>query len=83
MKDNKSTFWTHTFKAYNFFHRKVKPRNQYEMLAEPVFYNDKFKVGNSCIKHRKLIENGFYSIEHFLKDNCEFKTHLLRILLLE
>ena len=75
IEDKKSVFWAHVFKAYRLFHLKVKPRNQYEILAEPVFYNENIKVANSIIKYRKLISCGLYAIRHFLKDNHGFKTY--------
>ena len=39
-------FWKNVFEAYRHFVNKVKIKEEQEILAEPLFHNDKFKVGN-------------------------------------
>ena len=67
-------FWVHTFRAYKEFCNHVKLEKADELLAEPVFYNEKFKVGNMIITHANWMQNGVYCVSDFLRDNGEFLT---------
>ena len=69
-----NSFWTDTFKTYNIFFSRIKPFPTIEVLSEPVFYNEKIKIGNKVIKHTKWIENGVCYIANFLSDNGQFFT---------
>ena len=71
-KDN--TFWAHTFRAYKEFCNSIKLRENDELLAEPIFYNEKFKVGHTTIKHKEWMEKGVYRIIDFIKHNGDFLT---------
>ena len=70
----KNMFWIDTFKAYKEFCNHVRLENADELLAEPVFHNEKFKVGNMTIKYKTWMEKGVYCIGDFLKHDGEFLT---------
>ena len=40
-----NVFWTQVFIAYNEFHHKTRPMNIGEVLAEPICFNERIKVG--------------------------------------
>lgn len=72
---NSNRFWTDTFKAYRAFCLCITPETEGDLMAEPVFYNEKIKVGNVTIKHTKAVEKGTYNLKHFLKENGEFVSY--------
>ena len=74
MSAKNNTFWAHTFKAYKEFCNCVKLEETDELLAEPVFYNEKFKIGHTTIKHKKWMEKGIYCVSDFIENNGDFLT---------
>ena len=72
-KDN--IFWKQVFLAYERFYYKVKPRSSEEILAEPVFYNAKIKIGNKVISQTEWNQKGIYLVGDFFKQNGQVYTH--------
>ena len=47
--DKMNQFWKDVFSAYEVFGLCIKLKKSEEVLAEPIFYNDKFTVGNKIM----------------------------------
>ena len=69
---NGNRFWTHVFKAYFQLSASISPKTQKDILSEPVFYNDRMKVGGRVIKHIGWIKKGVYCVAHFLNSTGKF-----------
>ena len=69
-----NVFWRDTFKAYAKFCSCVEPKSIIEIMSEPLFYNDKFKIDNKYIVSKSLIGKGVYLVSHFFKENGDFFT---------
>ena len=48
-KDHENPFWNDVFKAYNDLSKTYKPESPEELLAEPLFKNENFKIGKKAI----------------------------------
>lgn len=60
---NVNLFWTHAFKAYQYFWGCVVPKDVNELLSETVFYNKKITTINVIIngkRTKELLEKGKY-----------------------
>lgn len=68
-------FWVEVFDAYKKLFYKIKPTIAEEILAEPICYNERIKVGKSVIKQKQWINRGIYCVGHFIKENGIFMTH--------
>ena len=71
-KKKQNLFWLHTFKAYKLFYDKVHIKTEQEVLAEPVLFNEKFKIGGNVITNTKLVDKNVWYVAHFLKENGSF-----------
>jgi len=69
---NANLFWTHVFKAYDHFSQYIPHKTNIDVLSEPVFYNDKMRVGGTVIRYKKWIIKGVYFIAHFCNENGNF-----------
>ena len=68
-------FWNDVFHSYNCFFYKTMSKNSCELLAEPVFYNNRIQIGKNCIQGKKLIDKGIFCIAHFLLENGCFMSY--------
>ena len=69
---NINYFWKEVFTAYHTLYYKVNPNNVSELLAEPICYNERIKIGKKCIEHRCFSDNEVFCIGHFLRDDGDF-----------
>ena len=69
-----NSFWTDFFEALNNISKRVEPRDSEELLAEPLFDNDKFKIGERTIHFKNWIERGIYTVGSLIKENGTFMT---------
>lgn len=65
-------FWTQVFSAYTTLFYKLRPQNCAELLAEPICFNERMKIGKNVMTHKKWFENGVYCIGHFVNENGDF-----------
>ena len=51
-----NAFWTQVFKAYDEFNNKIKLTNAEEVLSEPIYFNQRIRVGTHflCINTRLI-----------------------------
>ena len=65
------------FEAYKQFYYKIDPSfsDSKELLAEPVFFNDRFKIGKNTLNFKQWVEKDVYCVGHFLKENGDFLSH--------
>ena len=69
-----NNFWTEVLEAYHTLFYKLEPQTENEILAEPVCFNNRIKIGNSTIKNKNLNDNEIYLIGHFFNDNGQALT---------
>ena len=67
-------FWRNIFTAYTKFCSCIEPKSVLELVAEPLFYNNKFKIDNKYITGKSWIQRGVYLVSHFLREDGEFLT---------
>ena len=67
-----NVFWKQVFKAYETYSLNIKPDNQEELLAEPVFYNKNILRDSSVIKPNQLFKNGYVYIWNFVDEYGHF-----------
>ena len=71
---NLNVFWKDVFCAYQEMGSKVFVKEDSEFLSEPLFYNEKIKIGNNVIFRRNWFENGIFRVKHLLNGNGQFLT---------
>ena len=69
-----NTFWTEVFEAFNNISKKMEPNKPEEMLAEPLFNNEKFKIGGRTFHFENWIERGIYKVGSLIKENGTFMS---------
>ena len=69
-----NSFWTDFFKALDNINKIVEPKDSEELLAEPLFDNEKFKIGGRTIHFNNWIERGIYTVGSLIKENGAFMT---------
>ena len=62
-------FWTQVLQSYKVYFYTIKPCNEGELLAEPICYNERIKIGYSIIKKTTWEEHDVAKIADFLKIN--------------
>ena len=70
-----NSFWTQVFNAYTTLFYKIYPQNSMELLAEPLCFNERIKIGGNTITQNKWFESGVNCIGHFVQDNGEFMRY--------
>lgn len=74
LKNNQhvNPFWKDVFKATTEFYDKTDIDTPAEFLMEPLFYNNKFKVGQSPFHFKDWSYNGIYFVKDIVHENGEF-----------
>jgi len=75
MQRGLNPFWTEVFDAYKCFYYKLDPRSVKELLAEPIYFNERFKMGKNTINHKPWFDKGAFCVGHFLNQNGDFMSH--------
>jgi hypothetical protein len=68
-------FWRDVFNSYIDFYNKVNIEKTEEVLLEPLFCNDKFKINNAVMNFETWTDAGIYSVKDLVQKNGEFYTH--------
>jgi len=71
---NNNSFWLDVFEAYRSFYREIEPACSQELLAEPVCFNERIKVGGLVLKHLDWYRKGIRCVGNFLDVNGNFLT---------
>ena len=72
---NHNKFWNDVFDAYRNFFYKCVPSQSADLFAEPLFYNDRFQVGNKYIVCKKVEDRDIYFVGQFFQDNGNFISY--------
>ena len=70
-----NSFWNDVFHSYSCFFYKTTSKKTCELLAEPVFYNNRIQIGKKFIQGKRLINKGVFCIAHFLLENGSFMSY--------
>ena len=54
---------------------KVQPLNSLQLLAEPVCFNKRIKVGKKVISYKQWVVHGVRCIGHVITEDGEFLSH--------
>lgn len=65
-------FWKDVFKATIEFYDKTDIATPEELLMEPLFYNNKFKIDQSPFHFKDWSYNGIYFVKDIVHENGEF-----------
>ena len=60
------------FKAYTLLDNNVKTKTAEELLAEPIFMNDKFKIGNKTIHFEDWRRNNIFKVGDLVTNEGTF-----------
>ena len=67
-------FWNDVFKAYRELSKTYKPENSEELLAEPLFKNENFKIGKKTFIFPDWIMNGVSTVGMLVRQDGTFKS---------
>jgi hypothetical protein len=67
-------FWKDVFSSYRDFYNKVKITNKDEMLAEPLFQNDKFKIDGEVLDLDSWTDAGIYLVRDLIHKDGNFMS---------
>jgi hypothetical protein len=67
-------FWKDVFSSYRDFYNKVKITNKDEMLAEPLFQNDKFKIDGEVLDLYSWTDAGIYLVRDLIHKDGNFMS---------
>ena len=67
-------FLTNLLDAYARFGQKINVTNCDDALAEPIFYNNKIRIGNNCIYHDSWYNAGIRYVKDLICNNGNFLT---------
>ena len=73
-KRNINPFWNDVFKAYGCLNDKFIPSTSEELLAEPLFFNNKFKINKKTIIFPEWTVSGVYTAGALVKMDGSFKS---------
>ena len=65
-------FWKNVFEAYIKFVKNVKLYEEAEVLAEPLFYNENFKIGNKTFFYKKWVNKNILFVKDLVDENGAF-----------
>ena len=67
-------FWADFFKAYNNLNTKIKLITADELLAEPLFDNNKFKIGGQTFHFNMWARNEINTVKSIVNENGSFMS---------
>ena len=62
------------FHAFKLFYYRIEPNISNELLAEPVFFNERIKNGNKLITYTNCTGKSVYNLTSFLGNTGELLT---------
>ena len=65
-------FWSNCFTALQIFHNSCQIKSSEDVLAEPMFHNNKFLIGGQIIWESGWFSKGVYCVAHFMNENGRF-----------
>ena len=68
-------FWKDVFSAYKAFGLCIKLKKPEEILAEPIFYNDKFTIGKKVIIYNEWLSKNISQVCDLITPIGKFLTH--------
>ena len=71
---NINPFWNDVFKAYGSLNDAYIPLTPEELLAEPIFFNKKFKIDKKAIFFPEWTVAGVYAVGALVKTDGSFKS---------
>ena len=71
-KDIKNNFWIDTFSAFQTIQDKTEIQSWYDLISQPIWNNNKIKVGNKTIFYKKWFKNNIVYISDLLDENGSF-----------
>ncbi|XP_076472586.1 uncharacterized protein LOC143301988, partial [Babylonia areolata] len=75
IKSKCNHFWKDVFVAFDQFNNHVKLQNYKELVSEPIFYNDKFKVGIVDFCFNDWAKKNVYLVKDVLSEDGGFLSH--------
>ena len=72
-KTRRNLFWATFFNAYKLYYYRIEPNNSNDLLAEPVFFNERIKKLETRFSHTQIgLKNVFTILQVFLEtlDSC-------------
>ena len=69
-------FWKDMLFSFSMYSKAFVPKQSFELLSQPVFYNEKIKIGGKVLTQSSWIEKGIYKIAHFLKEDGYFLSRV-------
>ena len=70
----KNPFWKDVYDAYYSLERKVNLRTSEDLLAEPLFYNHRFKIRNKPFYYHNWAQNQILKVKDLIKEDGSFLT---------
>lgn len=70
-----NSFWKDVFIAYKRFYYKIEPKSDLEVLAEPIMFNNRIRVGDQPLNLQNWPNAEIYNISHFLSNTGEFMKY--------
>lgn len=70
-----NNFWTDVFQAYKIFSSKCINKTNSEILAEKIYYNDKFTIGKNTFFYKEWFDKGIFCIGHFINNDGTFMSY--------
>jgi hypothetical protein len=72
MKGKVNPFWKDVFEAYSEYYERLEVNTKDEILAEPLFFNNKFKINNMPFHFKDWSENGVFYVKQLLQEDGTF-----------
>ena len=70
-----NSFWKDVFRSYIRFTNCIPIKEAAEIQAEPLFYNEKFKVGNRHFHYTSWSNKNIYFVKDLLDENGQFLSY--------
>ena len=72
---NSNPFWRDVFIAYSHFYDKVQLSKSQELLAEPLFWNSKFKINKQTFCHKHWANKNIFFVKDLLSNTGNFLSY--------
>ena len=73
---NQNIFWKDVILTYQLFNTQVPVKSAKEILAKPIFYNDKFKIGNEVFFYKRWWDKNVRFVKDVVDENGEFLSFM-------
>lgn len=75
LKCNCNQFWKDVFVAYDNFNKNIDIQDESEVLSEPIFYNDKFKISNTAFCFKGWTDKNIFHVKDIVNEQGVFLTY--------